>query len=277
MPLRATLRRSEWIAIAYFIYVSAIAPFYIRAPWRAWILAGVVATGFWLVRNAKPILRDLAPLLAVLAAYREMDWLTPAVRDLHLENGWIVWDRLALDTYGLRPAIESAGPLLPNFFELCYLLVYGMGPMVVVVAILSEHRHKTDDLWTGYLVGTLGAYALFPYFPSVPPRIAFPGADLPHFMTLLRQINLLIVGGYGIHSSVFPSAHVSSAFSAAWALLATLEKRKWIGWAMAAYACSVAIATVYGRYHYAADVLAGFGVSLVALATLVWINRSQTL
>lgn len=269
------MRRSEWIAIFYFIYVSAIAPFYIRAPWRAWILAGVVAAGFYAVHNARPILRDLAPLLAVLAAYREMDWFTPAVRDLHLENGWIVWDRLTLDTYGLRAAIESTGPLLPNFFELCYLLVYGMGPVVVLLAILSEHRHKTDQLWTGYLVGTLGAYALFPYFPSVPPRVAFPGADLPHFMTFLRYVNLLIVGGYGIHSSVFPSAHVSSAFSAAWALLATLDSRRWMGWAMLAYACSVAIATIYGRYHYAADVVAGFAVSLVALAALRVISRAH--
>jgi len=30
------------------------------------------------------------------------------------------------------------------------------------------------------------------------------------------------------------------------------------------YSVSVAIATVYGRYHYAADALAGFGVSVAA-------------
>ena len=34
---------------------------------------------------------------------------------------------------------------------------------------------------------------------------------------------------------------------------------------MAVYAISVSIATVYGRYHYVADVLAGFAVSLIAL------------
>ena len=61
------------------------------------------------------------------------------------------------------------------------------------------------------------------------------------------------MGDYGIHSSVFPSAHVSSAFSAAWALFAYLPERKRYGWAMLIYAISVAVATVYGRYHYAAD------------------------
>ena len=33
---------------------------------------------------------------------------------------------------------------------------------------------------------------------------------------------------------------------------------------MLIYALSVAIATIYGRYHYAVDALAGFGVSLIA-------------
>ena len=37
---------------------------------------------------------------------------------------------------------------------------------------------------------------------------------------------------------------------------------------MAAYAVSVAVATVYGRYHYAADAVAGFAVSLLAVAIL---------
>jgi membrane-associated phospholipid phosphatase len=126
--------------------------------------------------------------------------------------------------------------------------------------------------WLAYLVGTLGAYALFPYFPSEPPRTAFPGADMPRVTTAIREFNLFIVGGYGIHSSVFPSAHVSSALSAAWGLLAAIPQRRWIGWTMFAYGIVVAIATVYGRYHYAADGIAGIAVSLVALTVL----RSQS-
>jgi membrane-associated phospholipid phosphatase len=109
---------------------------------------------------------------------------------------------------------------------------------------------------------------LFPYFPSEPPRIAFTGTDLPQVVTLVRRLNLWILGGYSIHSSVFPSAHVSSAFSAAWGLMATIPERRWIGWLMAVYAILVAIATVYGRYHYAVDAVAGLGISLLAVASL---------
>ena len=87
-------------------------------------------------------------------------------------------------------------------------------------AIFANHcRDRVNLFWLAYLIGTLGAYALFPYFPSEPPRTVFPDAGMPRVSTAIHDFNLFIVGGYGIHSSVFPSAHVSSAFSAGWALL----------------------------------------------------------
>ena len=59
---------------------------------------------------------------------------------------------------------------------------------------------------------------------------------------------------------------MSSAFSAAWGLFVVLPKRRKFAWGTLFYACSVSVATIYGRYHYTADVAAGFGVSLVAAA-----------
>lgn len=268
-------RSSERLAILYFVYVALIAPFYIRQPWRTSLLAVAVASGFWLTHSGKPILRDLIPLAAVLAAYREMDWFSATPHDHHLENTWVAWDRVLLDHWHLRQIIESGGAVLPEFLEFCYLLVYGVGPLVVLMAILTRKRHGTDQLWMAYLAGTLGAYALFPYFPSDPPRTLFPASDLPHVMTFMRHLNLSIVGGYGIHSSVFPSAHVSSSFSAAWGLLRTIPEKRWIGWCVFAYAVLVSIATVYGRYHYAADVLAGFTVSLLAIPAERMVSPSE--
>jgi len=251
--------------IAYFLYVAVLAQFYIDAPWRALLLAAAIAGLFGLAAKCRPVVRDFAPLAATLAAYREMDWFTPPAHDHRWENVWIVWDRLALNQYGLRAAIESAGPLFPEFFELCYVLVYGVAPVALWVLYANGKGKRVQYFWVAYLAGTLGAYALFPYFPSEPPRIAFPSEDLPGVSSVIRQVNLAILGGYGIHSSVFPSAHVSSAFSAAWALLAVLPHKRWIGWSFAAYGVCVALATVYGRYHYGADAAAGLAMSLVAI------------
>lgn len=280
--LRA-LRSSEWILIAYFGYVAVISPLFPLLPgvgWRAWTLALLAAILLAVLAYGEShggpeffsIARDWIPLALTLIAYREMDWFSPLVRDHHLELHWIQWDRSLLYGAGLQRGIESLGALLPAYLEFCYLLVYAVGPFAVAVLYFERRRERVNQVLFCYLLGTLLAYALFPYFPSEPPRTLFGGTDLPNITTPLRRLNLWIVGGYGIHSSVFPSAHVSSAFSAGWALLRYLPEKKRFGILLLVYAASVALATVYGRYHYAVDALAGFGLSL-AVAAVILVRR----
>jgi membrane-associated phospholipid phosphatase len=270
------LRPYEWLIVAYFTYVAAIAPFFIPQGETRWLgaaVAGVVTAILFGLTRYFSILRDWAPIGFTLAAYREMNWFTPAVRDHHLERSWIVWDRWLLDTAHLRAAIESLGALLPSFLEISYVLVYAIAPISLTILYLNSprdlRRQRVKIFWLAYLAGTLGAYALFPYFPSDPPRTVFAGADLPTIVTLFRRFNLAILGEYGIHSSVFPSAHVSSAFACAWGLLIAMPDRRRYGWTIAAYSTVVAIATIYGRYHFAADAVAGLSISLLAFL-VVW-------
>jgi membrane-associated phospholipid phosphatase len=78
-----------------------------------------------------------------------------------------------------------------------------------------------------------------------------------------------MLGDYGIHTSVFPSAHVSGAFAGAFAMVLLLPERKWVGRFLLGLATLIATATVYGRYHYAADALAGFAIAAAA----AWVVR----
>ena len=59
---------------------------------------------------------------------------------------------------------------------------------------------------------------------------------------------------------------LSSAFACAWGLFIAMPDRKRYGWIVAVYAFSVAIATIYGRYHFATDALAGLVVSFLAFS-----------
>jgi len=274
------LRSSEWLLIGYFGYVAAIIRAFSLDPQVKWLALAVfvlVASQLVVFAVAESfgsqeffsIARDWIPLALTLIAYREMDWFAPLPRNNDLELHWLEWDRRLLYDAGLQRAIEWLGAWLPGYLELCYLLVYAVGVFSVAVLYAQERRALVNRLLSMYLAGTLLAYALFPYFPSDPPRTLFGGSDMPNIVTPLRQFNLWIVSGYGIHSSVFPSAHVSSAFSAAWGLLWLLPDKKRFGLLMLAYAVSVAVATVYGRYHYAADATAGFGVSVIAALTIL--------
>ena len=268
------LRSSEWLLVIYFGYVAAIAP---RFPleqqvvWRPFLVEVLVCALFLALAYGESrehavlfsMLRDWVPVGLLLLTYREMDWFSMLPRNVDFELSWVQWDRTLLHQWGLRHAIEALGMIGPTLLELCYVLVYAVAPFLVAVFYLQQRRERVNGALFLYLLGTMLAYALFPYFPSDPPRVAFGGADMPNVTTAVRQLNLWLVGNYGIHSSVFPSAHVSSVFSAAWALFAFLPERKRYGWGMLVYAVSVAVATVYGRYHYAADVVAGIAISLI--------------
>ena len=278
------LRLSEWTLIAFFCYIAVIAPVFRLPRVLEYAAVGVAAavvlacTGLADCERRSgsavfAIVRDWLPVAFTLTAYREMNWFAFAHSGHALEHAWIVWDRWLLQDLGMRAVAESAGGIGPMFLELCYLLVYAVGPVSVAILYAHERRDLVDRVVVTYIFGTLLAYALFPYFPSDPPRDVFAGMDLPGVMTPVRRLNLAIVGGYGIHSSVFPSAHVSSAFSAGWGLLIFFrEKRVW-GWGMLAYACCVSVATIYGRYHYAADAVAGAAISVAALVLALVIDR----
>lgn len=61
---------------------------------------------------------------------------------------------------------------------------------------------------------------------------------------------------------------MSSVLSAALGLHATIPDRPWIARAFLIYGISVAVATVYGRYHYAVDAVAGVLISLLGVIAL---------
>jgi membrane-associated phospholipid phosphatase len=282
----AALRSSEWLLVVYFGYVailSRVFPVPTDIGWPPVAIALLVPVLFAALAHGESfspaifsITRDWVPAGLTLVAYREMNWFTPLVRDYHLELKWIEWDRWLLYGAGMQRAIEALGAVLPAYLELCYVLVYAVGPFAVAVMYVERQRESANEVLFVYLLGTLLSYALFPYFPSDPPRTVFGASDLPNVITPLRRFNLWIVNHYGIHSSVFPSAHVSSAFSAAWGLLMFLPSKRRYGWGMLIYAVSVSVATVYGRYHYAVDAVAGAGVSLIAgLTTLFALLRRR--
>ena len=279
-------RRAELVLCAFFLYVSGVALFRpVTEDVRLQVLSAntlVLLTIIFIAGKQRPggpgwigHLRDWGPAALILLGYREMGWMALPHPNRDFENYWIAFDRALLNG-GLRAAIESLGPVLPNLLELSYLLVYAVPPLAVTALYVCRKRERMDDLYLILLTGTLLAYACYPWFPSDTPRRVFAGLDLP-MDSLLRRLNLKILGGYGISTSVFPSGHSAAAFAAGFALLRVLPERRWWGRGMMTLAVLIAIATVYGRYHFAIDTIAGLGCALAALGVAaIWKKSPST-
>jgi membrane-associated phospholipid phosphatase len=273
------MRVSEWVAAAFFSWTTVLAlvlPISSHMRLRTLLANGVVLLAYLVIfrapaRRWAEIARDWVPQALMILAYKQMGWFAPSAHTNALEHEWIVWDRLLLDTLHGRALIEALGPVIPSVLEVSYLFVYALPPLTMGLLYAVGLRHKADALLTVYLLGLFLCYGQFPFWPSEPPRTVFPGQDMPGVQTVFRDFNLWLVGNYGIHTSVFPSAHVSGAFAAAFALAWLMPYRRRIVIAYFVYASLVAVATVYGRYHYAVDAVGGLVVGAFAWPLGGWL------
>jgi membrane-associated phospholipid phosphatase len=275
-PIIGHVRKSEWIVLSFLVYASALATFMSISPVaRVRILAvnaSVILT-YGLLINVRAvrcsswvsILRDWLPPAFALLAYQEMGWFATPHGTHPLETRWVAWDHAVLRG-GLRASIESLGPLIPAVLELSYTLVYALAPISLVTLYLHGRRERVDHFLFLFLTGVLLCYGQYPFWPSDPPRILFPNDALPTYLTAFRRFNLWMLGRGGIHTSVFPSGHVGAAFSVAAGMVAVLPERKWVGRLLTGIAALITVATVYGRYHYLADAIAGLLMACAAIA-----------
>jgi membrane-associated phospholipid phosphatase len=130
-------------------------------------------------------------------------------------------------------------------------------------------RRAIDGFWAAVLLATLFCYAVYPFFPLTPPRVLFADVPGPHVEPLLRKWNFWLLDHYSVQACIFPSGHVAAVTAVA---LAVRQHAPRAGAVFLFLAGSIAVATVYGRYHYAADAIAG---ALVAVAAYCASNAIQ--
>lgn len=276
-------RLAELILAGYFAYTAALSfLFPLDLTSRLQVLGASLAAlaalhylGRFPLRLVPEILRHTLPQAGVLLAYKQIGWFAQPQPDHALERSWVYWDQLLLADWGLTRAIESLGPVLPSLLELLYLLTYAMAPAGLIILFACRRLDRADRLLACFAASAVSAYALYPFFPSEPPRTIFPGELSGSFDTVFRQLNWWILGIGGIHTSVFPSGHMASALGVGFGLLLALPERKRYGVALIVVATGIALATVYGRYHYAVDALAGFIVAALASLACLWLFRKR--
>jgi membrane-associated phospholipid phosphatase len=267
------LRKTEITAAVFFTYATVwswVLPIAGALRWRMVLVnAAVVALAFsWRRLPTLPavaVVRDWAPSALILLAYKEMGWLAVPQVSYAFENYWVQWDRWLLADMGLKRAVEVAGPLGSGFLEFCYLMVYPMIPLALGAVYWHGRPERMERLTFPLFLACLCTYGLFPFFPSDTPRRVFPGDLFPAFDTIFRQINWWLCEGQGIHTSVFPSGHVSSAIACAVGLHRAVPEARRTSWIFAVIAAGIFLATIYGRYHYAVDSVAGAAIAAIVL------------
>jgi len=253
------LRGYEKVVLAYFIYLPClglirqlgISVLLLSAaiPAVLWVLLQVQSRSAW---RPVEIARDWWPLGLILVGYWAMGWFaTPPRAALQIELVRI--DRLLLYNAHLQALIEATGAFVPAILETVYLLLYAIPPACLGILYACGARSQVPRFLLLLFAGTFATYALLPYVPVIAPRLAFPGADLPHYDGLSGRFTIWLLDRFDISTSVLPSGHVAVALSSALGMFAALPRRPIFGWCALGLAVLVYLATIYCRYHYAID------------------------
>ena len=261
------LRASEWITIAYFAYLAGAAAVVVgiggrrrrRAIGAAAAVVIAVLTVAWFGPSAA-VLRDWMPFVFILLGY----WL-PALlvtstnpvlerRLLTLDQRWLV---STIGERAPRPVIE--------LLELAYLFCYPMVPVGFACLYVAGLREESDRFWTAVLAAVFGCYGMLPWLPTRPPR-AIEGE--PTRSSAIRRVNVRVLGVASIQLNTFPSGHVAASLATA---LAVCVRLPLAGLPLGLLAFAIAIGSVVGRYHYAADALAGAALALLGFVISRWV------
>src|ERR1700690_1427752 len=122
-------------------------------------------------------------------------------------------------------------------------------------------------------VAHYSVYIIAVLFPIESPYYTLAGINSAPLNGGYLTATIGLIEHFGrVHGAAFPSAHVAGSMVA---VVASWRYRRWLFWVCLPFFICMCVATVYGRYHYVADVLAGIAVGTIGFAAGSWLMKQN--
>ena len=274
------LKPADKVAIAYLVVITLLVlVFNYRVPWwqafsagHAILIALIVLIARSLpvfpapylpvspspLRLLAPFIRGWYPVALIPITYKELSYLIPLIhpRDFDETLAWIDYRFL-----GVHPTVwleRLTWPLLTEVLQLTYSTYYFL-PLVLGVVLWRQRSFEMFHFWVFIVV--LGFYLSYLGYISVPvigprflPAILEAQTKPLTGVWLFQPVREILDRAEGITRDCFPSGHTELT------LLVLIYARSFhrkVFWWLLPLGTGVIISTVYLRYHYAIDVVAG--------------------
>jgi len=224
-------------------------------------------------------LRHFYPILLYTGLYRETGSLNHVLISGFLDPFFI---RLEARIFGFQPSLAFMDSLpWPAVSELFYAAYFSYYVMVGGVGLALFYRNRQQFFHYVSVISFLfyACYFIYIFMPVVGPRIFFceiPGYQLPADVQpvvvfpaavkagVFYQIMAWIYDTFEAPGAAFPSSHVAVAIGTVWFSFRYLRSIRWPHLVIVVLLC---LATIYCRYHYVVDVIAG-GLTAAVLIPL---------
>ena len=220
------------------------------------------------------VARDWHPLVLFPVLYREVEVLAAVMGDWRLTET-VAATEAAL--FGGQPSLYLSERLpfvpLSEYLHFCYLAYVVVIPAVAAWWYAGGRRAAFHELVLLLAAVMYSSYLFFILFPVDSPyyrfdRLAAPLAGNPFF----DLVHAMSARG-GARGGAFPSAHVSGAV----VVVLVAWRHQWrLAVALVPIVVGLIVATVYGRFHYAVDAIAGVGLALTVVGLYKILRRAAT-
>ena len=237
------------------------------------VLAAILLAEIFLPNPTSFFFRNWYPVVYVGLCYKEMALLIPAIRHSNADR-WLA--DLDLRLWHVNPTIwleRIYNPPLTEFLQTIYTLFV---PIVILAGLLFwlQHRWKEFQYYTFLIaLGYLVSYVGYLIVPARGPRFLLKSLEHVqlHGLWLFHNMQATLDRLEQAHYDCFPSGHTELTILAWWG---TRRISNPVFRIYFAYTLSIIFATVYLRYHYTVDVLAGIATALFLICVSPWVYRN---
>jgi hypothetical protein len=255
------MRLWELAATIFFVYLGVVALVSPRprpAQRKLWagIAAGLVFVTVVSAVRYQVLLHDwLAPPIALLLGYWTSGLLFVAPNPSQERILLRLDDRLGVLRLARRmPAVVRVA------LEAAYVGVYPLIPVALVLHVVFVPGADPTRFWAVVLITDYICFGVLAWVQTRPPRVL---ENREPWRSAVRRFNQRLLGAASIQVNTFPSGHAAEALAAA--LLVTGAPWPIVLW-MFLNALAISAGAVLGRYHFAADAIAGWVVALAVWA-----------
>ena len=283
------LNPADKLAISYILIITALILFSAKRInlWVVFCVAHVVVVGLiLLIARVLPVssvsgtsatssrlllilgsfIRGWYPVLLIPVTYKELTYLIPRIHPRDFDATLAAIDYRFL---GFHPTVwleRFTWPPLTEVLQLTYSCYYFL-PIVLGIVLW---RRQNADFYFWVFVVVLGFYVSYLGYVSVPatgPRFL---AEITESQTipltgiwLFAPVREMLDRAEGITRDCFPSGHTELTLLV---LYYAFMFQKKVFWWLLPIGTGIIISTVYLRYHYLIDVVAGALVAIVLIA-----------
>jgi membrane-associated phospholipid phosphatase len=219
--------------------------------------------------------RHWYPHLFFLFCFEELGHLVHLI-----QHGWQDAKLMAFDHWltGVHPSIwleQFATPARNEFMQFVYITYF---TYLLVVGGILYYRRDWRGYWSvmtysavGYAIG----YVIAICFPIESPWFSMAGSWHGGLRGGAATALIGFIEHYGrVRGAAFPSEHVAGAVAATWG---AWRHRRWLFWVMLPLVACMCVSTIWGRYHYIADVFGGMLTGTLGYLIGRWLMERQPL